>query len=420
VKSVARFRANGRKPDLIFATGDIAFFGKAAEYELATRFFDDLVDAAALNRGHLFVVPGNHDVDRTRGTGLVRTLQSREEADTYFGPEVPLYHILSKQKAFITWYDGYFENIRSFPKESTCGPVEAVDVRGIRIGVLPIDTALFCQGDDDYQKLWVGRRCLDVAIEELRRINASVTVAIFHHPLDWLNPFERSNIRAKLLQSVGFLLRGHLHETEAEITGAAPDLATHLAAGVAYDGSKWPSRALYCTIDPQRISVFPIRYEDQPEEFWTVDTSVFPRDENYERSFSFPRHSAIGNAMGAEQVILTELENTRGLLSSDERRQLGEQLVPVLADAELRAAQCINVYQQTAVGVSHLARALPDDPASRLLFRRVCERLLANRGIELAIPLTQVNELYGLARSDNPDTPDNVLDWILGHARPAE
>jgi len=69
---------------------------------------------------------------------------------------------------------------------------------------------------------------------------------------------------------------------------------------------------------------------------------------------------------------------------------------------------------------SLLARTLPDDPASRLLFRRVCERLMANHGVELDIPLTEVNELYNLARSDNPDAPDNVLDCILSRTRSAK
>ena len=54
----------GRSPDLIFATGDIAYSGQAKEYEIATRFFDDLLEAASLEKRFLFVVPGNHDVDR--------------------------------------------------------------------------------------------------------------------------------------------------------------------------------------------------------------------------------------------------------------------------------------------------------------------------------------------------------------------
>lgn len=76
VQSVRRFRDTGRVPDVIFATGDVAYSGKAQEYALATEFFDDLLEAAGLDRRRLHLVPGNHDVDRTRGVGLARTLES--------------------------------------------------------------------------------------------------------------------------------------------------------------------------------------------------------------------------------------------------------------------------------------------------------------------------------------------------------
>ena len=69
VRSVRRFRERGRTPDVVFATGDIAFSGKPGEYEIATVFFDALLDAAGLGRRHLFVIAGNHDVDRDSALG---------------------------------------------------------------------------------------------------------------------------------------------------------------------------------------------------------------------------------------------------------------------------------------------------------------------------------------------------------------
>src|SRR2546426_4288173 len=85
IKSANKFRERGRAPDLIFATGDIAYSGKPDQYELATRFFDDLLKATGLQRRNLYVIPGNHDADRDLGVGLARTLETREQADTYFG-----------------------------------------------------------------------------------------------------------------------------------------------------------------------------------------------------------------------------------------------------------------------------------------------------------------------------------------------
>ena len=81
IKSVENYRAGGRAPDLLFATGDIGYSGKTEEYRAATVFFDDLREAAGVEKHRLFVVPGNHDVDRDLGVGLARTLASREDAD---------------------------------------------------------------------------------------------------------------------------------------------------------------------------------------------------------------------------------------------------------------------------------------------------------------------------------------------------
>jgi predicted phosphodiesterase len=291
VQSVARFRERGRVPDLIFATGDVAYSGNAAEYELATTFFDDLLVAAGLDRRQLYVVPGNHDIDRDGGTWLKRTLESREEADAYFRPGAPLIHLQLKQHAFRDWYNRYFDGIRSLPEDSSCGPVEAVEVNGIRLGILPLNVTLFCQGDDDHEKLWLGRRCLDTALQQLHALDTHCNVALMHHPLDWLHAIERGNIKATLQRHVDFLLRGHLHETEIEALVTAQGGTLSLAAGAAYQTRKWPNRAYYCHRDGQELTVFPIRYEDQPEEVWTVDPSLFPHELQYQRRFPLPKAS---------------------------------------------------------------------------------------------------------------------------------
>lgn len=298
IESVKHYRKNGLAPDLIFATGDIANSGKAPEYEIATRFFDKLIEAAGLKRQNLFVVPGNHDVDRDLGIGLARTLTSREEADQYFGPSVPKTHLTQKQRRFLQWYNGYFNGIRVMPENSSCGPVEVIDVRGVKIGILPINSALFSQGDDDHEKLWIGRRSLDTATEQLQASDAKIKVALIHHPLDWLDGLERSNIRSTLYANVDIILRGHLHETDVENVVAAGGEVLHLAAGAAYQTRKWPNRALYSTIDDQRLTVFPIRYEDQPQEIWTVDPSLFPTERNYQKSFPIPHLSGQGSSKG--------------------------------------------------------------------------------------------------------------------------
>jgi signal transduction histidine kinase len=117
-------------------------------------------------------------------------------------------------------------------------------------------------------------------------------------------------------------------------------------------------------------------------------------------------------------VIIDELEHDPALsLSESKARQLAEQLRPVLANAEVAAAQQDDIDKQVALIAAHLARGMPDNDVSRLLVGRLCARLLTQTGLQLRLSPAHVNELYELAVADDPRTPDNVLIWIRNHAK---
>jgi predicted phosphodiesterase len=284
VEAVARLHRGegpGRAPDVIFATGDIAHSGQPAEYARATAFFDALLRAAGLGKDRLFVIPGNHDVSRNAGAGLQRTLSSESESVAYFAPEAPRYHF-NKLASYRKWHDAYFAGIAGrepASAESTCQAVgPPLTVNGIRLGVFAVNTALFCAGDDDHGKLWVGRRPLRAALDRFPFGDVDIRVALLHHPFDWLNDAERSNIREALRANFDVLLRGHLHENDAEAIVGVSGGAVQLAAGAAFQTRAWPNTALLVTAeyDAGRLRVLPLRYEDAPREVWTVAPNLYP------------------------------------------------------------------------------------------------------------------------------------------------
>ncbi len=315
VESVQRFRQEGHRPDLIFATGDIARSGKAREYAIATTFFEALLDAAGLTRDRLFIVPGNHDVDRKMGKGLARTLDSNGDADEYFDPETPTPHLSQKLHAFAAWYNNYFNGIRSFPGSTTCSPVEVVSIRQSNVAILALNSALFCIGKDDHEKLFLGRRCLDEANKELVQRKADLTIALIHHPLHWLNPVEQGNIRATLEASVDVLLQGHFHQVVTEKIVAANGGYLKLAAGASYQTRKWPNSAMYATFYGDQVTIFPIRYEDN-RELWTLDTSVFPSP-SYRGSFVMPGRTISGSTPPPAELHAKEAEHYRNTLKEE-------------------------------------------------------------------------------------------------------
>ena len=208
---------NGRQPDLIFATGDIANSGATGQYADATQFFDRLLDATGLDRTRLFVIPGNHDVDRIGGSMLRRTLETVQESHAFFGSadRVRLY-VQQKQRAFHDWYNTYFDGIRVFTDTTTCQPPVELEMNRLKVVVSEINSALFCQGDDDNGRLWIGRRCLDPVADAVRESDADIRVALIHHPLDWLHDGEQENVEALLQDSHDIILRGHLHRANVQ------------------------------------------------------------------------------------------------------------------------------------------------------------------------------------------------------------
>ena len=264
-------------PHLIFATGDIAQSGKVSEYEKVGEFFDSIIGAAKLDKSRLFVVPGNHDVNRVAGKGLCRTLSSEQDSINYFDPSESLPHVASRQAAYSEWFNAYFDGIREFDSHSTCSKVETLDVDGEKVCVLAINSAAFALDENDHGKLWVGRRCLDDALKEVSNHADAVKFALMHHPVDWLNSDEVSNVKSGLRDHFDFVLRGHLHENDVEQIVGQAGSCFNLAVGASYQTRKWPNTAMVVEIDDRAVSVTPIHYVDKPREAWTVDTSLYPR-----------------------------------------------------------------------------------------------------------------------------------------------
>ena len=55
---------DGERPDLVCFTGDLADWGLASEYAKATELVDELVRVLGIEWSQIYVVPGNHDVQR--------------------------------------------------------------------------------------------------------------------------------------------------------------------------------------------------------------------------------------------------------------------------------------------------------------------------------------------------------------------
>lgn len=289
--------------DLVFVTGDLAHSGKAEEYALVEALLRRLLATTAVPPERLFVVPGNHDVDRRVGRWLLRTLASDEQAIAFF--EEPDGRDLHRRKlaAYEAGLRPLVGSTRALGLGVGAESVELVEVAGTRLAVASLNSSWFAQGDDDQGSLWLGEPNVRRAIDYVADVEADFAISLLHHPFEYLHEAERSVVENWFERGFDLVLRGHLHRDKTRSIASQRGGYVEVAAPAAYQGSQWPNGCFLGEIRPKArtVRLRPYAYAAGPDP-WVLDTKVFPddADDGYCRTFTVPakarRKSGIATA----------------------------------------------------------------------------------------------------------------------------
>jgi predicted MPP superfamily phosphohydrolase len=166
--------------DFVFFTGDAAQSGKPDEFDGVTDFLHSLCRELGIGQDRLFVVPGNHDVDRDVQKGVWESMRMRLAASSdLLGVSrwmngisgQPLgfedswrTEILERQDAYRKWVKDELKRPQLAP--GGLGYRESVALPGwaLPIHIIGLDTAWLCGDEADATRLVLtenqaGRRC---------------------------------------------------------------------------------------------------------------------------------------------------------------------------------------------------------------------------------------------------------------------
>ena len=285
--------------DLVCFSGDAAFAGKAEEFKQAGDFLLALLDRLELTRDRLFLVPGNHDIDRdvrpetwAELRDAAWTVDDLDLNRWLAGGPVPRgvdaawrEVVIERQAAYRAWLRDGLGRGELDPANGAHGLLgyrRRLELHGVPVHVIGLDTAWLSGDDHDAARLWVtdaqALRLLSVGngkpLDGLRLV-------LQHHPLEELADGRR--IRALLAARADMVLRGHLHETELSIWTDPDHSLQQLATGCLYGGSRtdrWPTACQAMTLDvddsgrPQRVAVRPRRFSLHDEQ-WLDDDDLY-------------------------------------------------------------------------------------------------------------------------------------------------
>lgn len=222
VRDIARQRKAQPDPpiDAVLVTGDIANTGagrNATEYDDAAAWLRHVGEAAGVTAAQIFLVPGNHDVNRgVDNDDAVKQLvtdlrdgkKSLDDALDDPGQRAMLARRMERYLAFASAF-------------APAGAVERlhwthrfVARSGLAVRLIGLNTTLLAAGDDDQGKLRVGMKQIGQAFANMQ--DNELTLALGHHPLSggWLA--DQAAIEPWLKRHVHALLTGHVHAADAE------------------------------------------------------------------------------------------------------------------------------------------------------------------------------------------------------------
>jgi predicted MPP superfamily phosphohydrolase len=236
------------KPDFIAITGDLTFSSSPTEYKQVELILDRLLKITGLSeqKERLFIIPGNHDVrwsliNSIDSTGITENITSTEDFDMALSNRDYLKRMLKKFRYYKSFINQYFA-FRPFNVDQYYYVDTELEIAGKRLAILGLNSALMSAFNwhtglekkkaNDFQNLWLGRKQLYEAIMKSQNENADITIALMHHPTEWLKPnFDRGPIENLLSEKCDFILRGHEHKSQMKIITTPLGECYTIAAG---------------------------------------------------------------------------------------------------------------------------------------------------------------------------------------------
>ena len=267
--------------DFIVFSGDLASSGKPEEYQTAKeKLIDPILNATDLKPDRLFIVPGNHDLDREElklfSSDLQKPIGSEAQTQEWLTNERKRRKLQDLFWAFTKFVTGY-TNQKSPDYADSC----FWSINGKNISIIGLNSALGC-GRNEIEKgsLVVGEPQIRESAKGLAE--ADIKIAVLHHPLDWLAEHDFIRIERPLRSSCDFILCGHTHRPRVEASLSTQGNAVIIPAGASYRKriEKSPHYTssynfVHLDFDKGTVSVFLRRWDDVRGE-WVEDISSSP------------------------------------------------------------------------------------------------------------------------------------------------
>lgn len=243
------------KVDFVLFNGDLINngsmgFEKDNEYELVTEYFiNPLLSKLGLGKHDVFFVPGNHDINRNKVNDVLYgnisdKFSNREDLNTFIDNLDKYGQLFDRLEDFYTFLDLFYDskNIHEVRRNNLFS-TNIIKKNEFSIGVACLNSSWAAfGGDNDYGKLLVGERQVDMAGSDIH--SCDLKIAMLHHPLDWLKEFDRTDVYSRLISNFDLIFTGHIHTQDTHQILRHNAKSVFYQCGTLFDGRYFNGYAL--------------------------------------------------------------------------------------------------------------------------------------------------------------------------------
>lgn len=305
-KDIASLVKDGMAFDFFAFTGDMVKHGNDEEsFKVAKEKFIDLsIASAQIDKSRFFIVAGNHDVQLAQlneyfEDGISSRLNSRDEINKFLDDYPKSSHAFVQAR--FAHFEKYLLDDADITKEIF--RTKIIELPFGKVGIAMLNSSWHASGkgrDFDHGKLIIGERQVEKAADTLK--HCDFQLAMFHHPLDWLSPTDKTNVTRSLHQHFDLVLYGHAHYTDPVSSVGLSGRFVQAQAGCLFHNRDYFNGYSIITADFDR-KVIQVDMREYYDERRIFDKALRFAEEG---KIEFPIHGD----HGAMQLILSEEAET--------------------------------------------------------------------------------------------------------------
>lgn len=228
---------------IIVVTGDLVHRGNYVAQDIVIKFFAELKKTLEDKVKGIYIVPGNHDKIRNKvDKKFLKEYHSSDNSEEFykdywkyiqvsFNPYIELVNKIYK----------IFNIKREKEKKNETYGVFKQEIDGKKIVILSMNTAWSCQENDE-RKLKFGEFQLKALKQQYEKLvekeETDLTIAIAHHPLNWLSGKEETMVQSCILSNYGLncdiYISGHIHNRDVISWESTRHSLTTLVSGLGW------------------------------------------------------------------------------------------------------------------------------------------------------------------------------------------